>query len=60
MNRPFLTREVTTETGSRFEVCLRSEEFFPPVVKVVAAASEIRADMLTRRLNDLCEDYGTQ
>lgn len=56
--RPFITREVMGEAGRRFEVCLQCNEFFPPVVKVTTAATEIKADMLTRRLNDLCEDFG--
>lgn len=59
MSRPFITREVMNESGHKFEVCLRSNEVFPPVIPFVTTATEIKADMLTRRLNDLCEDFGT-
>lgn len=33
-------------------------EYFPPVATVVTTRNEIKADMLTRKLNDLCEDFG--
>ena len=56
--RPFLTREVIKDEGRAYDVCLRCEEFFPPIVPVMSMATELKADMLARRLNDLCEDFG--